>query len=503
MARQADGLMWKQLLEAETAGRPLQAQVRALIVAAIDKRILAPGAAVPSTRELSQALGVARNTVMLALDRLVDQGLLIAKPRSGYFVVSNEAVLAASPDKRIEPASLDRTAAPDWEVLIARKPSRQRNIIKPAEWQKSAFPFLYGQFDPASFPVNAWRECARAALSMLDLRDWAPDRIDGDDALLIEQVRTRILPRRGVFANENEIMITLGAQHALFLLANLLLRPNSTVGIEEPGYPDARNIFALAGWPIIPLKVDDGGLVVDDRIQQCGTILVTPSHQCPTTRAMQLVRRRTLLAAVQARDQIVIEDDYESELGGVQSTPALKSLDSYGRVIYIGSFSKTVAPGLRIGYLVGSAPLVREARALRRLMLRHPPLNNQRALALFMSLGHYDAYARALAGRLSERRALVVAALEKYLPELRMSPVITEYKGGSSLWLEGPAGLDTSKVAHEAAAHDVLVEPGAIFFADPDGPRNFLRLGYGSIAPDRIEAGLRTLSLIVRSQLSR
>lgn len=490
--------MWKQLLEPGSGGRQLQAQVRALIVAAIGKRVLAPGSAVPSSRELAQALGVGRNTVVLALDRLVEQGLIVSKPRSGYFVATESGPSETINCARVPDAPVGDGAAPDWNLLIERKPSAQRNIVKPAEWQKQPFPFLYGQFDPASFPVNAWRECARAALSMLDLCDWAPDRIDGDDASLIEQIRTRVLPRRGVFADQDEIMITLGAQHALFLLAHLLKRPERAAGIEDPGYPDARNIFSLAGWPIVPLVVDRDGIAAEAALERCGTVLVTPSHQCPTTTAMSLARRHTLLAAARERDLIVIEDDYEAELGGWAATPALKSLDRHGRVLYIGSFSKTLAPGLRIGYLVGPRPLIREARGLRRLMLRHPPLNNQRALALFLALGHYDHYARAMGSTLAERRDAVLQGLRTHLPDLRPYGHEAAHRGGSSLWLEGRDDLDSARLAAEAAVCGVLIEPGDIFFADSCGPRNFIRLGFGSIPTERIDDGLRRLAGVLR-----
>ncbi len=477
--------MWDRLLTESETARPLQARVRSLLVSAISQDLIQPGGPVPSCREMAGALGVARNTVSLAYDRLVDQGLLVSRSRSGYYVSPRIAVPACPQPAR--PA----LAEPDWARHLAIRPADQRNIEKPAAWQKARYPFLYGQFDPGLFPMAAWRECCRQALSLSDMLDWAPDLIDGDDPSLVEQIRVRILPRRGVFVQSSDIMTTVGAQHALFLLAELLARPGATVGIEDPGYPDARNIFATKGWRLQPLPVDEHGLVVGEHLKECALIVVTPSHQCPTTRTMPLERRLALLDLCRAHDILLVEDDYESERSGSgRPMPALKSLDRDGRVLYIGSLSKLLAPGLRLGYLVGSHAMMREARALRRLMVRHPPLNNQRALALFLSLGHYDVFSRGVSDALDARSAAVSAGLARHLPTFSWSGG----QGRSSVWLRGPEWLDARALAQAAERRGVLIEPGDIFFAGAAPPRNFIRLGFASIPAAQVEPGLAALA---------
>jgi GntR family transcriptional regulator/MocR family aminotransferase len=178
---------------------------------------------------------------------------------------------------------------------------------------------------------------------------------------------------------------------------------------------------------------------------------------------MSLERREALLKLASARDFVIIEDDYETENRFADSPiPALKSLDRSDRVIYIGSLSKTFAPGLRLGYIVGRADLIQEIRALRRLMLRHPPAYIQRHFALFLALG-------------------CVPAL-----------------GGASCWLRGPEWLDARQLSEIAALHGILIEPGDVFFMAATPPRNYFRLGYSSIAIEKIEPGIRKLGALMR-----
>jgi GntR family transcriptional regulator/MocR family aminotransferase len=336
-------------------------------------------------------------------------------------------------------------------------------------------------------------------LSVMEIRNWAPDLIERDDETLVEQIRTRVLPRRGVFAMPDEIVVTNGCQQALYLMGDLLCATQTKVGMENPGYPDARNIFQHHNAQIVPLEVDEDGVVIDDEsvIAQCDYVYVTPSHQCPTTVTMPIERRRRLLDLSVKHDFIVIEDDYESEntFSGTPH-PALKSLDTAERVVYIGSLSKTLAPGLRLGYIVAPRTLIRELRALRRLMIRHPAAYIQRAFATFLALGHHDTLLRKLGRVYKERAEVLMDALATHLPELRASKVT----GGASCWVEGPPWLDATRLAKDAQALGVLIEPGSVFFADPaDGQRCF-RMGFSAIRAELIEPGVRALAQVVQQR---
>ncbi|HAC51023.1 MAG TPA: GntR family transcriptional regulator, partial [Sulfitobacter sp.] len=193
------------------------------------------------------------------------------------------------------------------------------------------------------------------------------------------------------------------------------------------------------------------------------------------------------LARARALEALIVEDDYEFEMSFLKpASPALKSLDDEGRVIYVGSFSKSLFPGLRLGYLVGSEPFIREARALRASVLRHPPGHIQRTAAYFLSLGHYDAQIRRMGLALHERRRVMEEALETH--GLRVSG--RGAYGGSSFWMRAPESVNTAQLAENLRARDVLVEPGHAFFAGEERATNYYRLAYSSIPATRIGEGV-------------
>ncbi len=499
MGGHSEQIMWRQLFRLEPdCGHSLQHQIRETLVSAILDARIGPETPLPSSRELARQLGVARNTVMLAYQRLVDEGFLVARERSGYYIDPDMLTCRNRVPPRAPSPATDPPPA-IWAKRLGVVPSRQRNIVKGSNWRDFHYPFIYGQLDPAHFPVNDWRECYRQALSVQTLSTLVRDQLDADDPLLVEQIQTRVQPRRGVWADSDEILITLGAQNALYLLAALLVRRNDTVGIEEPGYPDARNIFSLRTSGLRPLPLDEHGLIVGDHLDECDYLFATPSHQSPTTVTMPLERREALLQRAAAGDFVIIEDDYENEINFLgNATPALKSLDRDGRVLYIGSLSKTLDPGLRIGYLVGPAELIREARALRRLMLRHPPTNNQRAVALFLSLGHHDSLIQRLSHLYRERWETLGEALATHLPDSFRPPS----SGGTSYWVAGPAGLDARELTRRAAERSIFIEPGDVNFMTEPLPLHYFRLGFASIPSERIEPGIRELSRLISELVS-
>ncbi|MEH6578359.1 MAG: PLP-dependent aminotransferase family protein [Amphritea sp.] len=476
------------------SGGSLQQQLREQIATAILNGNIPVDSPLPSSRKLAQQLSIARNTVVLAYEHLLDDGYLLARERSGYYVNPDILMGQVKITTLKEPEQGVPIHSPNWDTRFKLRPTEQTNTVKPHDWQKYTYPFIYGQFDASLFPTVNWRECCRDAVSGPAIREWAADRFDNDDPLLVEQIRTHLLPRRGVWAAADQILVTVGAQQSLYMLTKLLLDENSVIGLENPGYVDIRNIAMLNPSRVLPIPVDEDGMQVDDRLKGCDLVYSTPSHQCPTKVTMSIERRYELLRRAAEDDFIIIEDDYESETNFESNPiPALKSLDKSDRVLYIGSLSKTLAPGLRVGYLVGPAELIREARALRRLMLRHPAANNQRSVALFLERGYHDALIMNLTRNYKSRSRAMNEALTKYLPESHNPPSF----GGSCYWVKGPEGLDATELQKRAMQESILIEPGAIHFLDNPPPENYFRLGYSSISTDRIEPGIKKLAELI------
>lgn len=489
-------LMWPRLFKRLDGIAPTrQGQVRDMLVQAIMDGFLQPGAALPASRVLAQALGLSRTTVSLAYEALIDQGFLQSRERSACYVAPSPPTTVAPLTR--QPSLSEAPAPAAWHKTLQSQPSAQINIAKPSDWQQQPYPFVFGQFDATLFPYRNWRRCVLENIEARSVRRWAPDHIDRDDPALIEQIHSRLLPARGIWVERDQILVTAGAQQALFLLAQLLTGPNTQVGLEEPGYPDARNNFALRGASLRALDVDEQGLVPNDKLHGCDWVFVTPSHQCPSTVTLSLQRRHSLLAMAATQDFMLIEDDHESELNfTTRPTPALKSLDTQERVVYLGSLSKTLAHGLRLGFVVGPAALIAELRALRRLVMRHVPANNQQVAALFIAHGFHEAHVRHMIQVYRERAATLRQALAQHAPQLHIAPSA----GGSALWVSGPEGLDTQALARDAYRSGVVIEPGAVFHAQTRGPCASMRVGYSSIPKHAIDAGVAMLAQHLQTQ---
>ena len=480
--------------------RSLQNQLRDKISTAILEGWLAPNTPLPSSRRLAEQLGIARNTVMLAYTALQDDGFIVSRERSGFFV--NDGVIEDKVTQHIQPylRHAPKESVIDWSQRLSLKASAQRNIVKPVNWRDFKYCFVYGQIDPKIFPVRHWRECWRDAVGVQEITDWSQDLIDRDDPLLVEQIRTRLLPRRGLWVDDSQILVTNGAQNALYIALKLLLNTQQVFGIEEPGYTDARNIASIFTPHIKPLAVDDEGLIINDDIAQCDVLYLTPSHQSPTTVTLSKQRRKDLIALAEREDIILIEDDYEAETNFTQKPlPALISHDMSGRIIYVGSLSKTLAPGLRLGYLIGPQAFIEEARALRRLIMRHPAANNQRAAAYFLSRGHHESLLRGLIKANKAKRQILLDCLAFYLPDW----VIAPNQGGSSIWINGPDDLDARALAKICQKHGVLIEPGSKFYMSDDRPFNGFRLGYTAIAQSHIPQGVALIARLASQLLGR
>jgi GntR family transcriptional regulator/MocR family aminotransferase len=471
----------------------LQEQIRRRVMEAIAADIFPAGRKLPSSRKLADVLGVSRNTVFLAYQQLIAEGHLEARERSGLYVAE-----AAAPERRMSRIAgregLEDRAEATRFLRGVRPPAHGYKC--PPDWQKYRFPFIEGRYDKTLFPIAEWRESSRLALAVNEVEDWSLDNGEVDDPALIEEIRTKLLPRRGIRARPDELLITVGEQQAFFLVAQLFANPGVRIALEEPGLPDLRELFGMYGAQLHHQPVDDEGLVVDANLPGNTIVYVSPSRQRPTGVTMSMQRREALLAMASERDFLILEDDYECEMNYLAGAlPALHSLDREGRVIYIASLSKVLAPGVRLGFMVAPARIINEARRLRDLMTRRPSPNNQRAAAFFLSLGHYDAMLRRLRQVSEERLIALRDALNHYRPS---SIAIAPVEGGTTYWVRGPKDLDTRVLIHAAEARGILIEPADDWFALPDGPKNMFRLGVTGLSAPDIRAGIEALSEVMR-----
>lgn len=465
----------------------LQSQIRQKLVEAILRGTFPAGARLPSSRKLAEQLGVARNTVVLAYEQLIEEGFLESRERSGFFVN----------DDIFEGRVGYQGSAPGRSGADARWKSRFRTTAHagpdfrwPADWQRHPYPFIDGHFDASLYPTAQWREANRLALGSRVVTEDAATEGNADDAMLIEEIRTKMLPRRGISAAPDEILITLGEQNALYLLSLLLVDESVTVAVEEPGNPKMRQILAQKQASVIHQPVDEHGMVINTRLDDANIVYVTPSHQVPTAVTMNTQRRRALLKKAGQLDQLIIEDDFEHESNYLgQPHPALRSLDADNRVIYISGLPKVLAPGLRIGFIVAAPELIREARRLRQLVIGRPSLVNQRSAALFLSLGHYDAFMSKLRHEMHQRWLALRDALNHYRPNFTTVPT----QGGTAFWVLCPEQYEVETLAREAAKRGILIEPDTHFYAEGSRSKNCFRVGVTSLPGERIREGVEKL----------
>ncbi|MEM8774261.1 MAG: PLP-dependent aminotransferase family protein [Pseudomonadota bacterium] len=468
-----------------TAEGTLQAQIQQMIAQGILSGQFRKGEKLPSSRKLARHLGVSRITVTLAYTELQANDYLAARDRSGYFVSEN-----APEPPQFKPAKTQRDAI-DWNKSLGRRFTGGVTPQKPQDWSSYKYPFIFGQPDTRLFDHASWRHCALRAMGQKDFQALAADAYDQDDPMLIEFIARHTLPRRGILAEPGEILLTLGAQNALWLASQVLLTQRRTAAIEEPCYHALRDILTQSRCHLVPVAVDQDGLPPEQVPHEADVIFTTPSHQAPTNATMPIERRRALLNRAKEIDALILEDDYEFEISFLRSPlPSLKSLDEDGRVIYVGSFSKSIFPGLRIGYLVGSQSFIREARALRASVLRHPPGHMQRTAAYFLSLGHYDSMIRKIGRVYGQRRAIMEQALEDHGLGIAGRGAF----GGSSIWMRAPQHIDTEALDLRLRQRGVLIEPGRSFFGGDAPPKNYYRLAYSSISADRIPDGVSILA---------
>ncbi|WP_238007781.1 PLP-dependent aminotransferase family protein [Dactylosporangium sp. AC04546] len=450
---------------------------RQLRDAILDGRLRA-GERVPPSRELARRLSVARNTVAAAYDRLVGDGFLSGRAGAGTFV----AYRPARPSPRRAPGGALRPAQ-HWTQLAD----------EPDPTAPARFDLRAGHPDPALFPLATWRRLLGRTLAA---------RADYGDPAGVPELRTAIARHAGlsrsVRAAPGDVLVTHGAQQALDLIARVLVEPGTVVAVEEPGYRPARRLFASHGARVVGVPVDAEGIVVAALPRTARLVYVTPSHQYPLGTAMSLHRRSALLAWAEETGAAVVEDDYDSEFRfSDRPLEPLQSLDRAGRVIYVGSFSKTLLPALRLGFLVAPATLRPALRAAKRITDWHGDPAAQLALAAFVEEGRLARHLRAVTRVYAARHELLTAAARGPLVEWFS---LVPSSAGLHLTFRAAPGLPLDAVLARLRAAEVAVEPLAAFYAEPPArPDPGLVVGYGSIPTDLLPEAILRIAAACRN----
>ncbi len=371
--------------------RQLFDQIRGLIM----QGILLPGAKLPPSRSLGQQLSLSRSSINLALDQLVAEGYLTSKQGSGFFVDANFLSPKPSPTNpgQIRSHRFSR---------LTNKINQQRRF-----WPSHRPAFSPGVPDLEAFPFNTWSRLVAQANRRRNLNAFSNADSQGMPELR-EAIAEHLVSARGVRCFPEQVMILSGAQQALRLIAQLLADGGDSIAIENPAYPGARAAFLAQGLDINSVTVDEEGLKVNELESLDKTIrfvCVTPTHQFPLGVTLSLQRRMELLAWAREKDAWIVEDDYDSDFRFKgPSLTALQGLDQDDRVIYVGSFSKTLFPGLRLAYLVAPQELIDPLTQMRRALDGSPSTVAQLALAEFIADGHFARHLRKMKGLYGQRQ---------------------------------------------------------------------------------------------------
>lgn len=477
---------------------PLYRQLAEHLVELIDAGRLRPGERLPASRELAAALGLSRNTVSRALDSLTAAGLLDAHVGRGTFVQPRAPRLREAARDAAAPA---RSFA--WPALLAARVRALRPPPDPSRGLRAGalrFDFRPGRVDAAALPLADLQGAWQRALGRL------PEHANAIEPLGHPPLRAavaRALGARGIACGADQVLVTDGAQQAFDLIARALVDPGDAVAVEQPGWFGAALAFRAAGADLLGVAVDGEGLRVGDlerllRVRRPKLVVATPAVQMPTGVALSDARREALLALADRAQMPVVEDDFDGELRlAGPARPALKTLDRNDQVLYVGTFSKALFPGLRLGYLVAARSLLARLAVLRFASSMQAPLVEQMAVAELLEGGLLERHVRRVRRRLAERLRALLDALAAELPEAR----VREPAGGTCVWVELPAGVDVAALAAEAALRGIAFASGDSCRLDGEGPPALL-LSFAALAPDAIREGVAELAASLRPRLS-
>jgi len=461
-------------------------QLYRLIRDGILQEILPPGLRLPSSRQLADELGVARNTVLHTYERLAAEGYVSAGVGRGTFVLDTR------PDRLHGQPAASLPPARPADSLVSR---RGHDLVSQAgAGQRQWGAFMPGVPEIRTFPARTWMR--------LQNRQWRKPQpelltysVGPGLPALRQQLADYLRSSRGVRCTPEQIIITNGAHAALQLIALLLGDPGDKAWVEEPGYWGVHSVWRSAGLDTVPVPVDDEGLQVDAGHGEARLIFVSPSHQYPLGAVMSLARRRRLLAHARRHGSWIVEDDYDSEFRyGRPPLPSLQGLDQHGRVIYLATFSKVMYPGLRLAYMVVPESLVHSFQTGLSELYRGGQYLTQAVLADFIAEGHFVAHIRRMRQLYAQRRQALLHAIRLHFGD---SLPIHDGSAGLHLVLGLPPGSDDLAVSHAAQQAGVLTRPLSQYYRAGPAQAGLL-LGYAHVDEADIPRHFAVLAAVIR-----
>ena len=474
------------------SAKPLHRQLYEGIRAAVLAGRLSAGQRLPSTRALAADLEISRNTVAGAFDQLLAEGYIESRPGAGTFVAKE------LPEELLH-VSAAAGAAARTRLPVPRLSARGRLLaatpVAPGA-REDASPCAFRPGIPAldAFPRDLWSRIAARQYrqSRFDLFSYGAP---AGHAPLRRTIADYLRTARGVNCCWEQVIVTSGSQQALDLAARVLLDPGETAWVEDPGYFGARGAWTAAGIRYVPVPVDGEGLSVSKGQQlapEARLAYVSPSHQYPLGVTMSLARRMALLAWARRRGAWIAEDDYDSEFRYAgRPLAALQGLDTAGRVIYIGTFSKVLFPALRLGYMVVPAGAVEAFAAARALADRHPPGPSQAVVAEFLAEGHFARHLRRMRMLYAERQAALLSAADR---DWRGLLDVSRADAGMHLLAWLPAGWNDSDISNRAAAAGIVAPPLSAYYHRAASAPSALLLGYSALNVRKIQEAVRRLA---------
>jgi GntR family transcriptional regulator / MocR family aminotransferase len=474
---------------------PIYRQVLELTQQAILSGRIAPGAKLPSSRNLALDLGIARNTVLHVYEQLTAEGYVESAKGSGTYVAHTASGDALAARRPVEPlACVARTmngTSRRGARLIAHAG------VAPKQWGA----FMPGVPDVSEFPARIWNR--------LQTRLWKSARPElltyasgGGYRPLRRALSDYLRVARSVRCTPEQIVITSGIHQSIDLTVRLLADIGDRAWVEEPCYWGARSVLQSSGLELVPVPVDAEGLnpSAHDKSAPPRIALVTPSHQYPLGMVMSLARRRALLDFAREHGMWIIEDDYDSEFRyGRQPLTSLQGLDAAGQVIYVGSLSKVLFPGLRIGYMVVPEHLADTFRTGLAELYREGQLLQQAVLTEFILDGHVTTHVRRMRGLYGERRELLIEAIKTRFGE---TAAVRGDDAGLHFVLELPPGVDDRKIAADAHDVGIVTRPLADYYMSRQPASSGLILGYACVPNERIAPNFARLANVIESELA-